>query len=87
MAEATVGIRELRNQVAAVVRRAHDGERIIVTVDGVPTAQLGPISPAGQPTLADLIAAGLLMAPRATRPSQVAPVSLGGRSTPSRRDT
>jgi prevent-host-death family protein len=59
-----VGIRELRNQVAAVVRRAGAGERIIVTVDGAPVAQLGPISPVGAPTLADLIAAGLVHAPR-----------------------
>lgn len=67
MPEASVGIRELRNQVAAVVRRASDGERIVITVDGVPTAQLGPLSPTGQPSLADLIAAGLVIAPRIAR--------------------
>src|SRR5213592_4960645 len=42
-----VGIRELRNDVAAVVRRAAAGERITVTVDGRPVAQLGPLEPAG----------------------------------------
>lgn len=61
-----VGIRELRNQVAAVVRRAAGGERIVVTVDGVPTAQLGPLEAGGADELglADLAAAGLVEPPR-----------------------
>jgi len=67
-----VGIRELRNNVAAVVRRAAAGERIVVTVDGVATAQLGPLSPSGSLTLDDLIAAGLALPPaRADRPAPV----------------
>ena len=33
-----IAIRELRNQVSRVVRRAHAGERLIITVDGVPAA-------------------------------------------------
>jgi len=68
-----VGIRELRNNVAAVVRRAAAGERIVVTVDGVATAQLGPLEPAGAVTLDDLIAAGLVLPPgRTDRPAVVA---------------
>ena len=59
-----VGIRELRNQVAAVVRRAAGGERVVVTVDGVPVAQLGPLSPVGGLTLDDVVAAGLARPPR-----------------------
>ncbi len=60
----TVGVRELRNQVAAVVRRAAAGERIVVTVDGRPTAQLGPLDAAGpRLTLDDLAASGLLEPP------------------------
>lgn len=60
-----VGIRELRNQVAAVVRRARAGERIIVTVDGVPAALLGPLEPGpDRPMIDDLIAAGLADPPR-----------------------
>jgi prevent-host-death family protein len=55
-----VGIRELRNQVASVVRRAADGERIVVTVDGRPAARLVPLEPVGEPTIDDLVAAGLL---------------------------
>jgi prevent-host-death family protein len=66
-----VGIRELRNNVAAVVRRAAAGERITITVDGVPAAQLGPLSPGGGAlTLDDLVAAGLALPPgRRDRPS------------------
>jgi prevent-host-death family protein len=69
----TIGVRELRNQVAAVVRRAAAGERIVVTVDGRPMAQLSPLTPAGQPTLADLAATGLLDAPLKPRPGAPPP--------------
>lgn len=62
-------MRELRNNVAAVLRRAQAGERIVVTVDGDPVAQLGPIEPAGTPTLDDLVATGLVQAPRRTGPA------------------
>ena len=55
-----MGIRELRNNVAAVIRRASRGERVVVTVDGVPAAQLGPLEAAAGPTLDDLVASGLL---------------------------
>jgi prevent-host-death family protein len=68
-----VGIRELRNNVAAVVRRAAAGERITITVDGVPAAQLGPLSPGGGAlTLDDLVAAGLAVPPgRRDHPADV----------------
>src|SRR4051812_41254780 len=44
-----IAIRELRNDVASVVRRAGAGERIVITVDGRPGAQLGPPEPVGPP--------------------------------------
>src|SRR5258706_4698436 len=69
-----VGIRELRNDVAAVVRRAAAGERIVVTVDGRPVAQLGPLEPAGTPTLDDLVASGHAVAPRRPPPPAPPPV-------------
>lgn len=72
-ASSRVGIRELRNNVAAVVRRAASGERMVVTVDGVAAAQLGPLTPRGEArlTLDDLIAAGLAQPPRRRdRPSE-----------------
>jgi prevent-host-death family protein len=64
-----VGIRELRNNVAAVVRRATRGERVVVTVDGVPVAQLGPLGAGPGVRLDDLVAAGLVEPPgRRDRP-------------------
>lgn len=54
----SIGVRELRANVATYLRRAGAGERIVVTVDGVPVAQLGPVELAGQPTLEDLVAGG-----------------------------
>ena len=36
---------------------------MIVTVDGHPIAQLGPIEPIGGPTLDDLVAVGLVRPP------------------------
>lgn len=78
-----LGIRELRNQAAAAVRRAGAGERIIVTVDGRPVAQLGPLEPVGtEPTLEDLAARGLVVLPRRTdrpHPAVTIPVWAGTR--------
>lgn len=65
---ARIGVRDLRNHVAAALRRAESGERIVITVDGRPVAQLGPLRPeGGVPTLADLAATGLLEPPRVDR--------------------
>lgn len=58
-----VGVRELRNQTAAWIRRAGQGERVIVTVDGRPVAQLGPIEGDGA-SIEDLVARGLVVAAR-----------------------
>jgi prevent-host-death family protein len=72
-----VGIRELRNQVAAVVRRAGVGERVVVTVDGVPVAQLGPLSPVGGLTLDVVVGGGRAMpARRPDRPGPPAPADV-----------
>jgi prevent-host-death family protein len=49
--------RELRNQAGAVLRRAEQGERFTITIDGRPVAELGPLPGAHEPaTLADLAA-------------------------------
>lgn len=66
-----LGIRELRGRLTSLVRRAGDGERIIVTIGGRPVAQLGPIEPReGDVTLADLVARGLVEpAHRGDRPA------------------
>jgi prevent-host-death family protein len=59
-----IGVRDLRAHLAARVRQAGEGERIVVTVDGRPIAQLGPLEPSGPPTLVELAAAGLVEPPR-----------------------
>lgn len=73
-----IGVRELRNQVAAAIRRAAAGERLVVTVDGRPAAQLGPLSPdSGGVTLWDLAAGGLVEPPHTlTHPPDPAPIPI-----------
>lgn len=58
-----LGVRELRSDLATHLRRAGSGDRVIVTVDGRPTAQLAPIEPPSQPQLDDLAAVGLVRQP------------------------
>lgn len=66
----TIGIRDLRADLPAMLRRAGNGERILVTVNGRAVAQLGPIEPADlKPTLEDLATRGLVTLPaRPDRP-------------------
>ena len=60
-----IGIRELRATAAAAVKRAEAGQRTVVTVAGRPVAQLGPLTSAAvERSLDELIAQGLLIAPR-----------------------
>jgi antitoxin (DNA-binding transcriptional repressor) of toxin-antitoxin stability system len=61
----TVGIRELRADLAAQVRRAQAGERIAISVGGRAVAQLSPLDDTtGQVTLDDLATRGLVHPPR-----------------------
>ncbi len=47
------------------MRRAGAGERLVITVDGRPVAQLGPLESDGDDlTLDDLAARGLVVLPR-----------------------
>ena len=72
-----IGVRQLRNQVAAVVRRAGAGERLIITVGGEPVAQLGPLDAPGPPSIEDLAAAGLVRLPhRGDRPPPPDPAAV-----------
>lgn len=43
---ATVTIRDLRNRGGDVVDRVEAGERVVVTRDGKPVAELRPLAPA-----------------------------------------
>ncbi len=59
-----IGARELRANLAAAVRQAGAGERVIITIDGRPVAQLGPLEAIGAPSLQELAASGLVEPPR-----------------------
>ena len=62
---ASIGIRELRSTLSTYVKRASAGERIIITVDGAPSAQLSRLqADTTGPTLADLVARGVVLPPR-----------------------
>jgi prevent-host-death family protein len=68
-----IALRELRNYASRVVRRARAGERLIITVDGVPAAEIGPVSVAERATsLDELIATGTVIAPRLRTPPRPA---------------
>lgn len=71
-----IAVRELRNEASRVVRRARAGERLIITVDGVPAAEIGPLSAAERITsLDELITTGAIVAPRVrTTPRPPRPV-------------
>lgn len=67
-----IGIRKLRNETTRAVRRAMAGERLVITIDGVPAAQIGPLNDGlGAASVEDLIGAGLLQAPLTTAPAAV----------------
>jgi len=75
-------VRELRNYASRVIARARAGERIIITVDGVPAAEIGPIvGPPHERTMEELIAAGLVIPRRIPNipPAKAHPVKLPGR--------
>jgi prevent-host-death family protein len=67
-----VQVRELRANLAAAIRQAESGERVVITVGGRAIAQLGPVEPLPseqQPTIDDLAARGLVVkARRGDRP-------------------
>lgn len=73
-----VGIRQLRADVAAYVRRAAAGEHVVINVGGRPTAQIGPVmAPEGLARIEDLVARGALLPPRRHGPWRItAPVSI-----------
>lgn len=65
LAMATVGVRDLRSALSTFLRRARTGERLVITVDGTPVAQLGPVeSDRIAVSVADLVARGAVHPPR-----------------------
>ncbi len=60
-----IGVRDLRADLAGVVRRAAAGESFVITVSGRPAATLGPVGGTQPgPTLDELVALGAVVAPR-----------------------
>ena len=57
----------LRGDLATAVRRAAQGERVVITVGGRPTAQLAPLDDQA-PDLDRLMASGAVLPPRRTGP-------------------
>ena len=72
-----VGVRELRSDLAAAVRRAAAGESVAITVSGRVAAVLAPPTAAGASGVDLLVASGALVPPRRDdrhvpdRPTQV----------------
>lgn len=81
---AAIGMRQLRSDLAAALRRAAAGEEMVVTVSGAPVARLGPVTRTGHPgdvgrdeMLGLLVASGAVVAPRRAGPIRPAePLSL-----------
>jgi antitoxin (DNA-binding transcriptional repressor) of toxin-antitoxin stability system len=62
-----IGVRQLRSDLAAHVRRAAGGETTIISVGGHPAAALGPLAmrePSDEADLSSLVASGAVIAPR-----------------------
>ena len=78
-----VTIRHLRNDVSRIVRRASAGERLIITSNGVPMAEIRPLQrSSSQEAIAELIEAGRLNPPRSTAPPRRAqPIEFSGTRT------
>lgn len=79
-----VTIRQLRNDVSRIVRRASAGERLIITSNGVAVAEIRPLEQrTAERTLEEMIATGELIAPRTrAKPRPATPIAFsGGRTT------
>jgi antitoxin (DNA-binding transcriptional repressor) of toxin-antitoxin stability system len=79
----TVTVRQLRNDVSRILRRAQAGERLIVTSNGVAVAETGPLQERPEkPTLEELIASGRVIPPRSrAAPGPAHPIVFDGPMT------
>ncbi|HEX8082199.1 MAG TPA: type II toxin-antitoxin system prevent-host-death family antitoxin [Jatrophihabitans sp.] len=46
-----VASRDLRNHTAEILRKVADGERVTITVNGAPVAELAPVTSARRPSM------------------------------------
>ncbi len=58
-----VGVRELKNNLSRYLERVRAGDQVVVTDHGRPVARLTPMD-AGTDRLAELVAAGVVQAPK-----------------------
>ena len=78
-----VGVRELKNRLTHYLRRARQGDEVVVTERGNPVAILLSIRDAGRATtlearLARLAALGILTLPRGRGLRRITPVRVSG---------
>lgn len=78
-----VSIRELRNDVSRIVRRASAGERLVITNNGVAVAEIRPLEEGStERKLQQLFAEGKLIPPSRTgTPPRAQPIKIDGPST------
>jgi prevent-host-death family protein len=78
-----VTIRELRNDVSRIVRRANAGERLIITSNGVAVAEIRPLEERStKRSLEELISSGEVIAPRTrAKPRSATPMRFTGPKT------
>ncbi len=79
----TITVRQLRNDVSRILRRAKAGEHMIVTSNGVAVAEIGPLQQRSDtPTLEELIASGKVIPPRTrSAPAPPHPIVFDGPMT------
>lgn len=80
----TIGVRELKNRLTLYLRRAKQGEEVVVTERGRPVAVIQSIGSAGnlssrEARLAKLAAEGILTLPTGPRLKNIRPVKVKGR--------
>jgi prevent-host-death family protein len=74
-----VGVKELKNELSAYLRRVANGEQVRVTMRGKPIADLVPPAPAAEPDRIDaLIAAGRITPASRPKPSKSQPPAPAG---------
>ena len=78
-----VTIRQLRNDVSRIVRRASAGERLVITSNGVAVAEIRPLEKrSAERTIEELIEAGLVNPPRTrAKPKPARPIRFSGAKT------
>ncbi|HEY7371290.1 MAG TPA: type II toxin-antitoxin system prevent-host-death family antitoxin [Polyangia bacterium] len=78
-----VAVRDLKNRLSAYLRRARQGERILVTDRGRPVAELGPLGRGkmrAKDRLARLVELGEVTAARGSGLTEIEPMRVRGRA-------